>query len=67
MQSISRNDHSVDRAILALPSAYQEYLVILKLMTSLVDVTCGTKSPNSQEVLDASYAVKGIINVFFAY
>ena len=64
MQSISRNDHSMDRAILALPSAYQEYLVILKLMTSL---SCGTKSSNTQEVLDACYAVKGIINVFFAY
>lgn len=36
MQSISRNDRCLDRAILALPCAYQEYLVTLKLMTSLV-------------------------------
>ena len=36
MQSISRNDQYVDRAILGLPSAYQEYLGTLKMMTSLV-------------------------------
>ena len=38
MQSISRNDHCVFRATLtlALLSAYQEYLVTLKLMTSFV-------------------------------
>ena len=32
MQSVSRNDHCADRAILALPAAYHEYLVTL--MTS---------------------------------
>lgn len=36
MQSISRNYHCVDKAILALPSAYKEYLVTLKLVTWLV-------------------------------
>ena len=36
MKSISRNDHFGDRAILALPPTYQEYLVTLTLMMSLV-------------------------------
>ena len=32
MQSISKSDCCADRSILALPSAYQEYLVTFKLM-----------------------------------
>ena len=36
MQWISRNNHCVARAILALSSAYQEYLMTWKLKTSLV-------------------------------
>ena len=36
MQWISRNNHCVVRAILALSSAYQEYLMTWKLKTSLV-------------------------------
>ena len=42
--------------ILALPSAYQEYLVTLKID----DVSYGTKSTITQDVLDAFYAVKGL-------
>ena len=34
--SISKTDHCADRAILALPSGYREYLVTFKLTTSQV-------------------------------
>ena len=46
MRSISRNDHWVDRANLALPSAYQE-----SGDTEIDDVTCGTKSMTTQDVI----------------
>ena len=36
---------------------YQKYLVTLKID----DVTCGTKSTTTQDVLDTSYVVKGLI------
>ena len=34
--SVSKSDWCADRSILALPSAYEEYLVTFKLMTSQV-------------------------------
>ena len=55
MQSISRNDHCVDRAILALLSRISGDIEI-------DDFTCGTKSKTTQDVLDTSYAVKGLKN-----
>jgi len=36
MSSISKPDHCAERASLALPSAYQEYLMTFKLMKSQV-------------------------------
>ena len=55
MQSISRNEHCMDRAtcIPALPSAYQEYI---SGDIEIDDVTCGTKSTITQDILDMSYA-----------
>ena len=54
MPLISKTDHCVDRSILVLLSAYQEYVVTFKLNDDVTlkidDATLGTKSKTTQGI-----------------
>ena len=69
--SVSETDWCADRSILALLSAYEEYLVTFKLMTSQVVqragplrtfiYVLGSQGVNGEDVIASSEAARGLV------